>query len=484
MKKRIICLADNHFDYERIQNKQTSSIWRMINLRRPLNFRYYSRDNACSGNYTLVAKSPTVQPVNFNEPTHVHIAYGDRIDQMYVSYLTNSSEYVPKCQYGLAPDSLDFIDEGTTITYQASDMCEGKAIIIGPQNFINPGFMHTILLKDLRPSTTYYYRVGTDEHGWSNIYSFTNRPATKQESVYMVAYGDIGVASFAPGANATTQRVTARVLSSNFTCLLHIGDISYARGFGALWDAFMIQMQPVAAHIPYMTGIGNHEYDHVTGGDKDPSHAPGQGGFRPKWGDYGTDSGGECAVPMVRRFHSPSNGNGLFWYSFDVGPVHILYFSTEHNFLINSTQYDWIDNDLRSVNRTLTPWLIVGSHRHMYSSQYDSAGENNIAANLQLHLEPLFYKYHVDLNLFAHRHSYERTCPMFQNKCVSDGVTHVLIGMAGQSLDTSKYQSVEWSKYRDIQFGYTTIYANQTYLQFTYYHDSDDQIADQFELHK
>jgi hypothetical protein len=43
-------------------------------------------------------------------------------------------------------------------------------------------------------------------------------------------------------------------------------------------------------------------------------------------GNYGYDSGGECAIPMVRRFHSPSNGNGLFWYSFDVGPIHILIF--------------------------------------------------------------------------------------------------------------------------------------------------------------
>ncbi|CAF4595718.1 unnamed protein product, partial [Rotaria magnacalcarata] len=30
-----------------------------------------------------------------------------------------------------------------------------------------------------------------------------------------------------------------------------------------------------------MVGIGNHEYDHATGGNKDPSGAPGPGGFRP-----------------------------------------------------------------------------------------------------------------------------------------------------------------------------------------------------------
>ncbi len=255
----------------------------MTNLRRPLEFRYYSRDHTCSGNYSLIAKSPVIQPVNYNEPTHIHLAYGDRIDQMFVSYLTNSSQFTPQCQYGFDPSSLNFRQNGTTTTYTASDMCEGKANIWGPQNFIDPGYMHTMLLEDLRPSTRYYYRVGTDEHGWSAIYLFTNRPANKEEAVNLIAYGDMGLSPVEPGAQSTIERVTARVMSVNFTCLLHIGDISYARGTGALWDAFMTQIEPIAARIPYMAGIGNHEYDHVEGGEKDPSGAPEPGGFRPGW---------------------------------------------------------------------------------------------------------------------------------------------------------------------------------------------------------
>jgi len=473
----------DYFDYEFIQNKQNNTTWYMTNLRRQLNFRYYSRDHTCSGNYTLIAKSPIIQPINYNEPTQIHIAYGDRIDQMYVSYLTNSSQFIPQCQYGLAPTSLTMLQNGTTTTYKASDMCEAKAIIVGPQNFIDPGFMHTMLLEDLRPSTAYYYRVGTNEHGWSDIYSFINRPADKEEAVNLIAYGDLGLSPVEPGAKSTIDRVTARVLSTNFTCLLHIGDISYARGVGALWDAFMTQIQPIAARVPYMTGIGNHEYDHVEGGDKDPSYAPGPGGFRPDWGNYGYDSGGECAVPMVRRFHSPSNGNGLFWYSFDVGPIHILHYSTEHDFRRTSPQYAWIEQDLRSVDRSRTPWIIVGAHRPMYASETDEPYDY-IKIMLQFYLEPLFYRYHVDLNLFAHKHSYERTCPMYQNRCIADGVTHVLIGMAGQDIDDGDYSGAEWSIYHDQEYGYTQLWANKTYLNFTYFHNSDDQIADQFVLGK
>ena len=255
----------------------------MINLRRPLEFRYYTRDHFCAGNYSLAGRSPVLHPINPNEAVHVHLSYGDRIDQIFVSYLTNSSQYTPLCQYGLSPDLLSFTKAGTTTTYTASDMCEGKATKVGPQTFIDPGYMHTILLEGLRPSTMYFYRVGTDEHGWSKIYSFTNRPASADESVLMVAFGDMGLSPVEPGAKSTMERVNHRVSTLNITCLLHIGDISYARGIGALWDAFMTQIEPIAARTPYMVGIGNHEYDHQTGGDKDPSGAPGPGGFRPGW---------------------------------------------------------------------------------------------------------------------------------------------------------------------------------------------------------
>ncbi|CAF1112961.1 unnamed protein product [Adineta steineri] len=475
--------ACDYFDFEFIQNKQTTMLWQMINLRRPLHFRYYSRDNTCSGNYSLIAISPIVQPLNYNEPTHIHIAYGDRFDQMFVSYLTNSSQYIPQCQYGLSPSLLNFYQNGTTTTYTASDMCEGKATLWGPQSFIDPGYMHTILLEDLRSSTTYFYRVGNDKHGWSSIYSFQNRPSTNDETVYMIAFGDMGLSPVEPGAKSTIDRVTARIMSNNITCLLHIGDISYARGIGALWDSFMTQIQPIAARVPYMVGIGNHEYDHVLGGENDPSGAPGPGGFRPDWGNYGYDSGGECAVPMVHRFHSPSNGNSLFWYSFDVGPVHVTYYSTEHDFRYSSPQYTWLENDLRSVNRTRTPWIIVGAHRPMYASETDEP-QDFIKIMLQVYLEPLFYKYHVDVNLFAHKHSYERTCPMYKERCISDGITHVLIGMAGQDIDSGEYSGAEWSMYYDQEYGYTQLWANRTYFHFTYYHNDNDALIDQFVLKK
>ncbi|CAF3112882.1 unnamed protein product [Rotaria socialis] len=248
--------ACDYFDYEFIQTNQTIMSWQMINLHRPLEFRYYSRDKNCSGNYSLMAKSAIVQSFNYNAPEQIHLAYGDQIDHMFVSYVTNSSEYVSECQYELGPSSLQRRVQGTTITYKASDMCNGQANIPGPKSFIDPGFIHTIIFEDIRPATTYFYRVGNEQHGWSSVLSFTNRPADDYNAkVLLIAYGDMGVAPTQPGAKSTVDRVQAQVLTNNITCILHIGDISYARGIGALWDALMTQIDLIASHVPYMVGI-------------------------------------------------------------------------------------------------------------------------------------------------------------------------------------------------------------------------------------
>ena len=71
-------------------------------------------------------------------------------------------------------------------------------------------------------------------------------------------------------------------------------------------------VQSLATQLPYMVSVGNHEYDHTTGGAHDPSHAPGSG-FHPAWGNMGDDSGGECSVPTYYRFTMPASGLAVYW---------------------------------------------------------------------------------------------------------------------------------------------------------------------------
>jgi hypothetical protein len=108
-----------------------------------------------------------------------------------------------------------------------------------------------------------------------------------------------------------------------------------------------------------------------------------------------------------------SGGVGNFWYSFDYGLAHFVSIDGETDFpnspeypfvadlsgnethptedetyitdsgpfgtidgsyKVNTAyqQYNWLSNDLASVDRTKTPWVIVMSHRPMYSSEVSS----------------------------------------------------------------------------------------------------------------
>lgn len=72
--------------------------------------------------------------------------------------------------------------------------------------------------------------------------------------------------------------------------------------------------------------------------------------------------------------------NNLF-YSFNIGPAHIIGFSSEFYFFVNygwaqiATQFHWLENDLKQANapenRTERPWIIVLAHRPMYCSTDD-----------------------------------------------------------------------------------------------------------------
>ena len=66
------------------------------------------------------------------------------------------------------------------------------------------------------------------------------------------------------------------------------------------------------------------------------------------------------------------------FYSFNIGPAHIIAFSTEFYFYLKYgisqiiRQYHWLENDLLKANepenRSKQPWIITMGHRPMYCS--------------------------------------------------------------------------------------------------------------------
>jgi hypothetical protein len=237
-------------------------------------------------------------------------------------------------------------------------MCGAPA---NTEGWRDPGLFHSAILSNLSPDTRYYYVYGDPAYGFSEEASFMSapRPGAASRTLNIFAYGDMGKTtqddSLEHWNNEKASINTTRLMIKDMQAIpmdlaIHIGDISYAVGYGAQWDEFHDQVSAISTRLPYMTCIGNHERDFPNSGSR----------FN------GTDSGGECGVAYEVRYPMPTPGRDQPWYSFDYGSVHFVFMSSEHNFTIGGTQWQWIEADLRKVDRTKTPWIIFSGHRPMY----------------------------------------------------------------------------------------------------------------------
>jgi len=447
-----------------------SLTFRLINIRDDYIFVFMKTNQ---GDTEPVGKSNTVNFVDYNEPLYGHISIGYSDSEMKVTWVSKQLSN-PVVKFGTSQQSTTTI-KATTTTYTKNDLCGFPANDFG---FRDPGYIHSATLSNLMPQQQYYYSYG-DDYGMSVFNSFVAPPvATASQGVHLIAYGDMGKASIDgslehweefPSLN-TTRNVISKL--NEIDLVLHIGDISYAVGYEAQWDQFFEQVEPITSTKPYMTCIGNHERDY------------------PDSGAYynGTDSGGECGVPYEHYLAMPTPGTDKPWYSFNYGNIHFLLMSTEHEFHDKSEQYEFLVNDLKNVNRTQTPWVIFAGHRPMYidsTNDKQPDGDLVVAKLLRKELEDVLRKHKVDLALWGHHHSYQRTCPVYEEKCVDHGVVHVVIGMAGMGLSQNlQKETPEWITYVDDQnFGFTQMKTTENKLEMWYY-TNDLQLNDHFTLSK
>lgn len=488
----------DYLDYREIHANDTNvTFGPLVNMRCEYEFRYLRQDS--NGTYHFVSKTPAVRfHHGMNEPTQGRIVETGRVGEMTVMWVSAQAD----------PSLVELIDlktgsrchiTGSSITYKADDMCNHPANITSSLLFRDPGFIHKVLLTGLEPLAAYDYRFGTNE-SWSPMYRFRTAPLPGFDtSLIFYVFGDLGEEQGPTGtpmqdrAYGTIHRISDDIRSNidSNNIILHVGDISYAEGKGYEWEQFGYLTQPVATAVPYFVGIGNHDYDHVAGGRKDPSRAPGNG-YHPTWGVYGDDSAGECAVPIVKRFSMPAlapHSRPPFWYSHDYGLVHLLWLSTEHDFYPGSDMYEFIVSDLKQVNRSVTPWVFLLGHRPMYCSRSIdeiTAKDNYI---IQLHqrqaYEAVLQQYAVDVFFTGHYHAYERTCPVFNGTCCkskdgrAEATVHMVMGTGGANQDFDRWDKHSWSRHHGIDYGYTRVYVqNATHLHTEYVLNANGAIAD------
>ncbi|OCK83642.1 Metallo-dependent phosphatase [Lepidopterella palustris CBS 459.81] len=386
---------------------------------------------------STVSAAPAPSCNNATAPMQVRLAYaGDR--GMRVSWNTYGQLPKPSVKWGKDIDHLNHEDfSDVSITYPSSTT-----------------YNNHVLVNHLEPDTLYYYLpqcATTPSTFRTSRKRGDGKPYTFAVVVDLGTMGPDGLSTttgkgaanpLKPGEINTIQSLAQ--YKSGFDFLWHPGDIAYAdawlkeeiggylpktttAGGAAVYERilndFYDEMTVVTSEKPYMVGPGNHEANCDNGGTTDKTNnitytysicVAGQTNF----------------TGLINHFRMPSEesrGLSNFWYSFDHGMVHYVQINTETDFgngilapdepggsgkenagpfgRYPNEQIDWLENDLKSVDRKKTPWVIVAGHRPWYLS-------GTTCLPCQQAFEPLITKYGVDLVLNGHSHVYERQAPL------------------------------------------------------------------------
>jgi hypothetical protein len=182
----------------------------------------------------------------------------------------------------------------------------------------------------------------------------------------------------------------------------------------------------------------------------------------------------------------PANGNSVFWYSYISGNVKTIMLSSEHDLSPTSKQHKWLENELSSVDRSITPWVIVEAHRPMYNNE-DVPANTKVGIGMRKEFEFLLVQYNVDLFLSGHYHSYMRSCAgLYQSICNNGGPIHITVGTAGAELDRGiPLLRNGWTEAYLLEWGYgriTSISDNE--LKWEFVTDIDGKVQDSVTISK
>lgn len=401
------------------------------------------------------------------QPEAVHLAYGENIRDIVVTWSTRDDTKESIVEYGIG---------GFILTAKGN-----STLFVDGGNEKQQQYIHRVLLKDLTPGNKYTYHCGS-KFGWSDVFFVMTPPDDSPNwAPQVVIFGDMGNEN--AQSLARLQEETQRGL---YDAAIHVGDFAYDMDTdnARVGDQFMKQIEGVAAYLPYMTVPGNHEEAY-------------------NFSNYRA------------RFSMPGNSEGL-WYSFNMGPVHFIAIETEAYYFMNYgikqlvKQYEWLEKDLEEANkpevRAKRPWIVTFGHRPMFCSNKNADDCTNHESLIRVGLpflnwfglEDLFMKYRVDLELWAHEHSYERMWPMYNFKVYNGSYdqpyknygapVHVVTGSAGCKEGREKFvpDRPYWSAFRSSDYGYTRMKAfNKTHLYLEQVSDDKDgAVLDQLWLVK
>ena len=430
-----------------------------------------------------VADTAQVQSKSQLYPQQLHLALSGKPGEMVVSWLTfGKINGPPEVEFSMKEGGPYKTAAGWTTRYYKS-------------------YHHNVLLKNLPSGARVFYRVKGSGHGLraqGEEVSFVMPDVAGKGPFTVAMYGDMGVAN----SQDTIRRLHTRQAQYDF--VYHVGDIGYADDYGilgknkkyeAVYNQWAQSMEPITKATPYMVCPGNH--------------------------DVTCHSYGEIPIIMqcpkelqnfsayLNRFYMPfknSKAVNNLWFSFDHKGVHFVSINTESDYpgrpLLPITraggfgdQVAWLKNDLRSVDRKKTQWIVVVGHRPMYTTNPRSIDFPPFQQErVKRTFEEIFYEYGVDFYVAGHVHAYERHFPVYKDKCrqkdylYPKAPAHIVVGSAGNTeghtkLNSRKPAYVAHRNMKDYGYGELKIY-NATTAEWRYIAATTGHVEDRFVLTK
>lgn len=295
---------------------------------------------------------------------------------------------------GGAADATHFTGTSTQYTYNYP----------GRANYTSP-LLHSAVLQGLDPRTMYFYRCGDLEKSvfspWRN---FTTMPAKGDAGPLSFAViGDLGMTV---DSKATLSHIAA---NPSLGMILHAGDLSYANGYASLWDEYGNMTEYLASARPWMVSAGNHEVEYMPNMGMNGSALYAAYEARFKMSDTQAQRGPITWMDSSYKGCCPSAFQSVYnygssFYSFDAGLSHIIFANPYTASDVDSEQYKFIERDLASLDRTITPFVFFINHSPWYNS--NTAHENEISTTMtRNHLEPLLFQHNVAAVFAGHVHA-------------------------------------------------------------------------------
>lgn len=425
---------------------------------------------------------------------------------------------------------------GTNATRLCNTVCADKSVTYPSSRT----WFHSVVLPELKPATKYYYKIlGGD----SKVEEFLSPRASGDRTPFgfnaiidLGAYGQDGytitgnkgrrdnIPDIPMSMNHTTIARLATTIN-DYELVLHPGDLGYAdtwsqnpankddgeNAYAAILERFYDQLAPISQRKPYMVSPGNHEAACVLTHHKSKFCPEGQKNFtdfRIRFGDNmptAFASKSDDAQARINANKAKQLANPPFWFSFEYGMAHIVMIDTETDFKdapdqpggvdgLDSGPYGapgqqlaFLEADLASVDRNVTPWLIVAGHRPWYVTNFPGCVSCKAA------FEEIFYRYGVDVAIFGHVHNSQRFMPVYDGVADPAGLDnpkapmYIISGGTGniEGLEiVGKRQDFNAFAYND-DFAYATFQFQDTQnLRVDFVRSSTGEILDTSVLHK